>query len=80
MWHVIHFLALFDMVQHLRVTYNDIHKLIHRKTPEIASKFNPDLLIAIGGGYAFIGARSYLIVQWVFPCSGHEDIFERSYR
>jgi hypothetical protein len=36
------------MVQHLRVTYNDIHNLIRQRTPEIARAFNPDLLIAIG--------------------------------
>ncbi|KAH6916231.1 hypothetical protein BKA70DRAFT_1255083 [Coprinopsis sp. MPI-PUGE-AT-0042] len=43
-------------VKHLRVTYNDIHNLIRRRTPEIAQKFNPDLLIAIGGG-GFFPAR-----------------------
>ena len=36
------------MVQHLWVTYNDIHNLIRESTPEIARSFNPDLLIAIG--------------------------------
>ncbi|TEB21785.1 PRTase-like protein [Coprinellus micaceus] len=44
------------MVQHLRVTYNDIHNLIRQRTPEIARAFNPDLLIAIGGG-GFFPAR-----------------------
>ncbi|TFK25649.1 PRTase-like protein [Coprinopsis marcescibilis] len=43
-------------VQHLRVTYNDIHNLIRRRTPEIAKAYNPDLLIAIGGG-GFFPAR-----------------------
>ena len=38
----------FTMVQHLWVTYNDIHNLIRERTPEIARSFNPDLLIAIG--------------------------------
>ncbi|KAJ6581324.1 hypothetical protein B0H19DRAFT_1114728 [Mycena capillaripes] len=42
-------------VEHLRVTYNDIHNLIRKSTPEIAS-FNPDLLVAIGGG-GFFPAR-----------------------
>ncbi|RXW14676.1 hypothetical protein EST38_g11180 [Candolleomyces aberdarensis] len=44
------------MVQHLWVTYNDIHNLIRKSTPEIARSFNPDLLIAIGGG-GFFPAR-----------------------
>ncbi|KAJ2919502.1 hypothetical protein MD484_g933, partial [Candolleomyces efflorescens] len=44
------------MVQHLWVTYNDIHNLIRERTPEIARSFNPDLLIAIGGG-GFFPAR-----------------------
>ncbi|KAF9457530.1 hypothetical protein BDZ94DRAFT_1272958 [Collybia nuda] len=43
-------------VQHLRVTYNHIHNLIRNATPKIATEFNPDLLIAIGGG-GFIPAR-----------------------
>ncbi|KAF8638948.1 hypothetical protein AX16_010422 [Volvariella volvacea WC 439] len=37
-----------EQVQHLRVTYNDIHNLIRKATPGIASQFNPDLLVAIG--------------------------------
>ncbi|KAF5336189.1 hypothetical protein D9611_006267 [Ephemerocybe angulata] len=44
------------MVQHLRVTYNDIHNLIRERTPQIVRDFNPDLLIAIGGG-GFFPAR-----------------------
>ncbi|KAK7030753.1 hypothetical protein R3P38DRAFT_3266485 [Favolaschia claudopus] len=43
------------MVQHLRVTYNDIHNLIRKSTPELA-QYNPDLLVAIGGG-GFFPAR-----------------------
>ncbi|KAJ6518622.1 hypothetical protein C8R45DRAFT_948722 [Mycena sanguinolenta] len=43
------------MVQHLRVTYNDIHNLIRKSTPEIA-KYDPGLLVAIGGG-GFFPAR-----------------------
>ncbi|KAK2463711.1 hypothetical protein APHAL10511_004462 [Amanita phalloides] len=43
-------------IQHLHVTYNDIHNLIRRATPRIAQDFNPDLLIAIGGG-GFFPAR-----------------------
>jgi hypothetical protein len=37
-----------DEIQHLHVTYNDIHNLIRSATPQIAREFNPDLLIAIG--------------------------------
>lgn len=43
-------------VKHWRVTYNDIHNLIRSATPNIASHFNPDLLVAIGGG-GFFPAR-----------------------
>jgi hypothetical protein len=38
-------------VRHLRVTYNDIHNLIRNATPNIATEFNPDLMIAIGERY-----------------------------
>lgn len=37
-----------EQIQHLHVTYNDIHDLIRQNTPKIAREFNPDLLIAIG--------------------------------
>lgn len=37
-----------EQIQHLHVTYNDIHNLIRENTPKIATEFNPDLLIAIG--------------------------------
>jgi len=40
----------------IHATYNDIHNLIRRATPKIASEYNPDLLIAIGGG-GFFPAR-----------------------
>ncbi|KAG5641979.1 hypothetical protein DXG03_003832 [Asterophora parasitica] len=43
-------------VQHWRVTYNDIHNLIRNVTPKIAEEFNPDIMIAIGGG-GFFPAR-----------------------
>ncbi|KAJ7115792.1 phosphoribosyltransferase-like protein [Mycena epipterygia] len=43
-------------VEHLRVTYNDIHNLIRNSTPKIAKDFNPDLLVAIGSG-GFFPAR-----------------------
>lgn len=33
---------------HIRPTYNDIHKIIDRSSKKIASEFAPDLLIAIG--------------------------------
>ncbi|GKV58055.1 hypoxanthine-guanine phosphoribosyltransferase [Collybia sordida] len=45
-----------EEVQHFRVTYNYIHNLIRNVTPKIAAEFNPDLLIAIGGG-GFVPAR-----------------------
>ncbi|KAF9268992.1 PRTase-like protein [Marasmius fiardii PR-910] len=44
------------MVKHWHVTYNDIHNLIRRCTPKISEEFNPDLLVAIGGG-GFFPAR-----------------------
>ena len=37
-------------IKHLHVTYNDIHNLIRAATPQIVREFNPDFLIAIGGG------------------------------
>ncbi|KAF9447709.1 PRTase-like protein [Macrolepiota fuliginosa MF-IS2] len=43
-------------VKHLRVTYNDIHNLIRNATPKIVKEFNPDIMIAIGGG-GFFPAR-----------------------
>ncbi|KAF9045798.1 PRTase-like protein [Hymenopellis radicata] len=43
-------------VKHFRVTYNDIHNLIRKSTPKVAAEFNPDLLVAIGGG-GFFPAR-----------------------
>lgn len=39
-----------EQVKHWRVTYNDIHNLIRNSTPMIVEQYNPDLLIAIGGG------------------------------
>ncbi|KAG7444278.1 PRTase-like protein [Guyanagaster necrorhizus] len=43
-------------MKHWRVTYNDIHNLIRKGTPKVAAEFNPDLLVAIGGG-GFFPAR-----------------------
>ncbi|KDR65735.1 hypothetical protein GALMADRAFT_260142 [Galerina marginata CBS 339.88] len=43
-------------IQYWHVTYNDIHNLIRQSTPKIATEFNPDLLIAIGGS-GFFPAR-----------------------
>jgi len=37
-----------EEVQHLHVSYNDIHNLIRRNTPKIVADFDPTLLIAIG--------------------------------
>ncbi|KAF5316680.1 hypothetical protein D9619_006226 [Psilocybe cf. subviscida] len=45
-----------DEVQHFHVTYNDIHNLIRTSTPQIITDFDPDLLVAIGGG-GFFPAR-----------------------
>ncbi|KAJ7281665.1 hypothetical protein C8J57DRAFT_1298319 [Mycena rebaudengoi] len=45
-----------EQVKHWRVTYNDIHNLIRKSTPQIAAEFNPDLMVAIGGG-GFFPAR-----------------------
>ncbi|KAH9479587.1 Hypoxanthine-guanine phosphoribosyltransferase [Psilocybe cubensis] len=45
-----------DQIKYWHVTYNDIHNLIRKVTPQIAKEFNPDLLIAIGGG-GFFPAR-----------------------
>ncbi|KAF8737760.1 hypothetical protein AX14_012331 [Amanita brunnescens Koide BX004] len=42
--------------QYLHITYNEIHNLVRGAAPQIAREFNPDLLIAIGGG-GFIPAR-----------------------
>lgn len=39
-----------DQIKHWHVTYNDIHNLIKKSTPNIVRQFNPDLLLAIGGG------------------------------
>lgn len=35
---------------HVRCTYNDIHKLIAKASERIQSEFKPDVIIAIGGG------------------------------
>jgi hypothetical protein len=43
-------------VQHLHVTYNNIHNLIRSVTPKIAAEFNPDLMIAIGERYIMISS------------------------
>ncbi|THU99155.1 PRTase-like protein [Dendrothele bispora CBS 962.96] len=45
-----------DEVKHFHVTYNNIHNLIRKCTPKIGAEFNPDLLVAIGGG-GFFPAR-----------------------
>ena len=37
-----------EQIQHLHITYNEIHDLIRKNTPRIAREFIPDLLIAIG--------------------------------
>ncbi|KAF9078088.1 phosphoribosyltransferase-like protein [Rhodocollybia butyracea] len=45
-----------SQVKHWHVTYNHIHKIIQKCTPRIAAEFNPDLMVAIGGG-GFFPAR-----------------------
>ncbi|KAG2157848.1 phosphoribosyltransferase-like protein [Suillus bovinus] len=42
--------------EHVRLTYNDIHNIIRGTSDKIASEFNPDMFIAIGGG-GFFPAR-----------------------
>ncbi|KAJ3923050.1 hypothetical protein F5877DRAFT_87747 [Lentinula edodes] len=42
-------------VKHWHVTYNNIHNLIRKNTPKIATEFNPDLLVAIGICFSFLG-------------------------
>ncbi|KAI0844226.1 PRTase-like protein [Daldinia vernicosa] len=44
------------MVEKIYVTYNDVHKLCQEAAPRILSSFNPQLIIAIGGG-GYVPAR-----------------------
>ncbi|KAI1644726.1 PRTase-like protein [Daldinia loculata] len=44
------------MVEKIYVTYNDVHKLCQEAAPKILSSFNPQLIIAIGGG-GYVPAR-----------------------
>ncbi|EHA51135.1 hypoxanthine guanine phosphoribosyltransferase [Pyricularia oryzae 70-15] len=44
------------MVQKLYVKYNDVHKLCQESAPQILSDFQPQLMIAIGGG-GYVPAR-----------------------
>jgi len=41
---------------HVRCTYNDVHKLIAKASEPIQEQFKPDVIIAIGGG-GFFPAR-----------------------
>ncbi|KAG8823924.1 hypoxanthine-guanine phosphoribosyltransferase [Serendipita sp. 401] len=41
---------------HVRCTYNDVHKLIAKASERIQSEFKPDVIVAIGGG-GFFPAR-----------------------
>jgi hypothetical protein len=36
---------------HVRCTYNDVHKLIAKASERIQEEFKPDVIIAIGGGF-----------------------------
>ncbi|KAI0017981.1 phosphoribosyltransferase-like protein [Xylariomycetidae sp. FL0641] len=44
------------MVEKVYVTYNDVHKLCQEAAPKILSSFQPQLMIAIGGG-GYVPAR-----------------------
>lgn len=44
------------MAEKLYVTYNDVHKLCQEAAPEILETFQPQLMIAIGGG-GYVPAR-----------------------
>ncbi|KAH9886619.1 phosphoribosyltransferase-like protein [Xylariomycetidae sp. FL2044] len=44
------------MVEKIYVTYNDVHKLCQEAAPKILSSFQPNLMIAIGGG-GYVPAR-----------------------
>ncbi|WPH02010.1 xanthine phosphoribosyltransferase 1 [Acrodontium crateriforme] len=44
------------MVEKLYVTYNDVHKLCQESAPRILKDFQPNLMIAIGGG-GYVPAR-----------------------
>lgn len=44
------------MVQKLYVTYNDVHKLCQQSAEKILADFQPQLMIAIGGG-GYVPAR-----------------------
>ncbi|KAI1408689.1 PRTase-like protein [Hypoxylon sp. FL1857] len=44
------------MVEKIYVTYNDVHKLCQEAAPKILTSFNPQLIIAIGGG-GYVPAR-----------------------
>jgi hypothetical protein len=45
-------------IQHLRATYNDIHKLIQGSAAKIA-EFKPDLFIAIGAFFSISSMHQY---------------------
>ncbi|KAI0007558.1 phosphoribosyltransferase-like protein [Xylariaceae sp. FL0662B] len=44
------------MVEKLYVTYNDVHKLCQEAAPKMLASFQPQLIIAIGGG-GYVPAR-----------------------
>jgi len=44
------------MAEKLYFTYDEIHQMISEKMDQISNEFNPDLIIAIGGG-GFISGR-----------------------
>jgi hypoxanthine phosphoribosyltransferase len=63
-----------DQIKHWHVTYNDIHNLIRKSTPNIVLQFNPDLLIAIGGGSAAPIFSIYFVTERTLEAfSQHES-------
>lgn len=55
---------------HLRVTYQEIHKLIATSAARIKSEFKPDLFVAIGGG-GFFPAR---VMRTFLKAPGQKNI------
>jgi hypothetical protein len=47
---------------HIRLTYNEIHKLIGASSAKIQEEFAPDVLIAIGSVPVMVSPVAYLLV------------------
>uniref|UniRef100_A0A0W0FZE8 Xanthine phosphoribosyltransferase 1 n=1 Tax=Moniliophthora roreri TaxID=221103 RepID=A0A0W0FZE8_MONRR len=54
-----------NQVKHWHVTYNDIHNLIRKCTPQIASEFNPDFLLAIGMSFTLYIRLAMIVVTGI---------------